>query len=391
MSSQSLFLPPELWLKVFHWATQSSQDAFSTTYEPFSHSPFTEEEQVLRRVKRSLPLVCRAWHALSKEFLYRDVRIGPAQGSLQKALCAHEESQSRANFVRRVVLPYQSTTTPTYSSDPLTSVEILKLCSQLEVLVRPRLFIPSGLQGFSDAPRFEFEVDSLSLPSLKRLEWIYYPEAERTGGINSLTDVLHHSPNIEYLHLGGLNPRTQIISGHSILLPRLKTICVSSLTAQVIHQVCYRWTLPVLSHLIIGAVNLPSVSTMWEKYSEQLESVELGRHITFLQRDFVGPCVRSCHNLKVLNYYVFFTQPPDFGEETSSIESVGLHVSANEMLANESETAWRLLESHLDALLGGALPMLRDIRLHGDWSGFLADGRIADKIYGGDYEVFICS
>ena len=129
---------------------------------------------------------------------------------------------------------------------------------------------------------------------------------------------------------------------------------------------------------------------MWEKYSEQLESVELGRHITFLQRDFVGPCVQSCHNLKELNYYVFFTLPPKFGEERSSIESIGLHASANEMLANESGTAWGLLDSHLDALLGGALPMLREIRLYGDWSDYLADSRIASKIYGGEYEVYVC-
>ncbi|KAL0580835.1 hypothetical protein V5O48_001211 [Marasmius crinis-equi] len=381
-------LPPELWLQVFHWATNYSQNTFSTTYEPFSNSPFVEEHQVLR-VKHSLALVCRTWHALSKEFLYRDVRIGPAQTSLKEALCTPEES---AKFVRRVVLPFQSTTTPTYSSSPLTSVEILKLCPQVEVLVRPRLLAPSTLQTPRDAPRFEFDVDSLSLPSLKRLEWNFLPEAERTGGINSLTDVLLHSPNIEYLHIGGFNPRSQIPPGHSqIHLPKLNTISMSSLTAHVIHQLCYRWTLPALSHLIVGSVNLPTISTLWERYASQLESVELGRHLAFLQRDFVGPCVRSCPNLKELNYHVFFTLPPDFAGESGSIETIGLHAGRNEMLPPESDAAWALLLSHLDSLLGGALPLLRDIRLHGDWSVFLADGRITSRLYGGGYNIYVCS
>ncbi|KAG7099748.1 hypothetical protein E1B28_001561 [Marasmius oreades] len=389
MSSHSL-LPPELWLEVFYWATlHPTRNAFSTTYRPFSNSQSIEEELILR-MKRSLVLVCRDWHLLTKEFLYRDVRIGPAQKALKKALCIPEDGHDcdgYSKFVRRVVLPYQSTTTPTHCSNPLTSVEILKHCSQVEVLVRPRLFTSPGWQAPVDIPRFEFEADSLPLPSLKRLEWNYNVEAERTGGINSLTIVLRDSPNIEYLHLGGFGPRTQFSASHAIHLPKLNTVSVATLTAHIAYQLTYRWSLPSLSHLIIGALNLPSLSTVWEKYGEQLETVEFGKHLSFLQRDLVGPCVQSCPNLRELNYYIFFTLPPFFSEENSVVETIGLHAYPNEMLSDTTAT-WGLLDGHFDTLFRGAFPMLRNIHLYGDWSPFLTDSGLASRLYEGEFTVY---
>ncbi|KAF9270735.1 hypothetical protein L218DRAFT_915048 [Marasmius fiardii PR-910] len=388
--SSPFLLPPELWLKVFYWATQHpTRNAFSTTYKPFSNSQSVEEELILR-LKHSLALVCRDWHVLSKEFLYRDVRIGPAQNALKKALCMSEDGHDcdgYAKFVRRVVLPYQSTTTPTYSSNPLASVEILKHCSKVEVLVRPRFFVSPEWQLLVDVSRFEFEAESLPMPSLKRLEWTYNVEAERTGGINSLAAVLRDSPNIEYLHLGGFGPRTQIPTTPIIHLPKLNTISVVTLTAHIVYQLSYRWSLPSLSHLIIGALSLPNLSALWEKYGEQLETVEFGKHLSFLQRDLVGPCVQFCPNLKELNYYVFFALPPRFSEENNSIESVGLHAHRNEMLNSDSDATWGLLDGHFHALLGGSFPMLRNIHLYGDWSPFLADGGLASRLYEGKYNV----
>ena len=89
--------------------------------------------------------------------------------------------------VRRVVLPYTSTITR--SSAPLQAVEILKRCPRVEVLVRPR-YATSGPIGF------EFEADMVPFHTLRRLDWWGNSEAERSGGLNSLGNVLAHAPGL---------------------------------------------------------------------------------------------------------------------------------------------------------------------------------------------------
>ncbi|KAK7058582.1 hypothetical protein VNI00_002218 [Paramarasmius palmivorus] len=390
MPCPSTHLPNELWIEIFEWATICpTLSVFATSYEPFCNSQSPEADKVLR-TKRTLALVCREWYALSQEFLYSDVRIGRSQSSL-KSVLSRQESNSNAKFVRRVVLPYQSTTTPTYTPDPLPSVEILKLCNQVEVLVRPRLFSTIPTQNLPvDIPRFEFDADCTPLPTLKRLDWNYNFEAERTGGINSLNVVLRNAPNLQYLFLGNFTDRTYTTTSQPIQLPKLQTLSLSTISAQILYQLAYRWSLPSLTNVIIGALYIHSIETLWEKYGEQLKSVELGRHVGFLMGDHLGPCLQACPNLEELNYYIFFTLPPMFTDTHHSIISVGLHASPNMMV--EDEGMWRLLENHFSALLDGALPGLRRVRLYGDWEHILHDKRFASsyaKLQEG-YAVYIC-
>lgn len=140
------YVPPELWLEIFQWAT-SYPEAYATSYSPFCPLETPCQDTA---ISCSLALVCRLWRALVTEFLYRDVRIGHGQSidTLKGALCA-KQGYSRfgmflllslsATFsptlaaVRRAVLPFQSTSTSTYSPSPIPSVEILQLCTELEV------------------------------------------------------------------------------------------------------------------------------------------------------------------------------------------------------------------------------------------------------------------
>ncbi|ESK92136.1 hypothetical protein Moror_4787 [Moniliophthora roreri MCA 2997] len=389
-SSQNRRLPPEMWLSIFNWATfYPTRNAYSTTYQPFCDFQFSEADRTFR-TKRVLALVCREWYALSKEFLYQDIRIGRSQGSLMTALDRRGDGAGYAKLVRRVVLPYQSTTTATYNPNPLPSVEILKLCNQLEVLVRPRLFSTASPDLPIELPRFEFEADCTPLPTLKRLDWNYNFDAERTGGINSLNVVLRNAPNLQYLFLGNFTDRTYITTAQPIQLPHLRTLSLSAISAQILYQLGYRWSLPSLTHIIIGALYIHNIESLWENYGEQLGSVEFGRHLGFLMGDHVGPCLASCPNLEELYYYIFFTLPPTFTDVHYSITSVGLHAATNMMV--EDESIWKLLENHFSALLGGALPELRHVHLFGDWDHILHDKRFAPssaRLRSGGYEVHV--
>ncbi|KIK70569.1 hypothetical protein GYMLUDRAFT_281287 [Collybiopsis luxurians FD-317 M1] len=71
------------------------------------------------------------------------------------------------------------TSTPSWTLNPLPSVEILKLCNYFEVLICPQSLPFSGIPQ-----QFQFEADSLPLPSLKCLEWNYnIVAAEPSGGV----------------------------------------------------------------------------------------------------------------------------------------------------------------------------------------------------------------
>ncbi|KAF5392497.1 hypothetical protein D9757_002322 [Collybiopsis confluens] len=354
-------LPPELWLQVFDWATNYPA-AYSTTYSPFSS---TELQPACPDTAVSLALVCKAWRALVREFLYRDVRIGSSQSVLQEVL--REDKASR--FVRRATLPFQYTSTPSWPTC-LTSVEILKLCNHLEVLVRPQT---PPLPGMSQ--HFQFDADSLALQSLKRLEWSYNVAAEQTGGINSLGATLQNAPNLEYLSIANV-PRFPMVDYRQISLPLLSTLSISSLNGHLMHKIA-KWHIPSMRHLVLGAIVVSDASYLWETYGSQIHSLELGRHASFLVTDVMSSAIEGCPHLQELNYHLFFTLPPITRASHETIHAVGLHAAQNLMFQQEDE--WVLVEKHFSVLVE-SFSSLRTIRLFGNWTRVLGDSRFA-KIY----------
>ncbi|KAF9074957.1 hypothetical protein BDP27DRAFT_1316243 [Rhodocollybia butyracea] len=163
-----------------------------------------------------------------------------------------------------------------------------------------------------------------------------------------------------------------------ISLPYLDTLAISCLTGQLMYQVAHRWSLPSLSHIILGAVNVPDVSELWEIYGTQLKSLELGLHASFLVRDVISS-LDQCPNLEELNYHIFFTLPMTLESNVSneSIHTVGLHAAPNLMFSPDD--AWVLAERHFE-VLSESFSSLRILRLFGDWSQILGDSRF-EPIY----------
>ncbi|KAF5374934.1 hypothetical protein D9758_000567 [Tetrapyrgos nigripes] len=339
-------LPPELWLEVFNWAFYPSSDAYTTHYKPFSGTASQATDTDLQ-IKCTLTLVCREWHATITEFLYKDVRIGRGQNALKSAL-----DEGNRRFVRRAVLPYHSTSTPKWNPESLPSVEILKLCSQLEILVRPR-------SPPLEAQRFEFDVDSLPLPSLKRLEWTYNFQAEKSGGINSLHSVIQNAPHLQYMAIDGISHQAHLsFDPRPVTLPFLETLSLNALNGNFLHQLARRWWLPSLSHLTLGSLHVADPSSLWETYAEQLRVVELGQDVTFLWQDIITPCLDMCGKLEELNLHLFYVLPPDTSHLYPSVTTIGMHSASNPMF--NVDASWLLLEKHFELLLNGYLPIFED-------------------------------
>lgn len=360
-------MPPELWLEVFRWATASeaSNALFSTDYAPFQVLPLTKyAADPSLKVKRTLVLVCRQWKELAVEFLYEDVKIRNSVTSLIGVL----EDTGSANYgrlVRRAELPYEHTTTPTRA--PLSALDVLKLCSDLEILTRP--MHPLNLDAFS----FEFSADCVKLPSLKRLEWWHNNDASRTGGINSLCDVLRCCPNLQYLSVGGI-VWLNLVRLESMSLPRLKTLQLCVMKGMLIRQVC-RWNMPALENLVLeSCIGASSLEFLWEHVGPQIKTVELGKHLRFYLEDYLTAILAGCSDVEKLYYHVHFTLVPTLREEYPSVKRIGVHCSEN-MFVPDPE--WLQIKGHFAMFASGSLPSLERIQLFGEWDSIVADPRFA--------------
>lgn len=240
-------------------------------------------------------------------------------------------------------------------------MEILRLCDHLETLVRPRL------HQLEEVP-FEYDADSVPLPSLKKLEWWQNTSAERSGGINSLADVLLSAPNLRYLFIGNTGPTPTALDPRRICLPELQTLRLHSITGVLLNQISFRWSMPYLTHVVIDTPPLQAangLNFLWESHGAQLQSVEFGKNLRFLMMDVLTPCLKNCPNLKELNYYALFTTAPDSGVTHPNLTTVGLHFSRSEIFDDENQM-WDLIEQHFENFLGESFPNLRKVSVFGD-------------------------
>ncbi|KAJ7762417.1 hypothetical protein DFH07DRAFT_410950 [Mycena maculata] len=357
-------LPTELWLEIFGRLDDSAH-RYSVSHAPFQPIPGIASEGHVGSDFAAVVLVCRNWQAWALGLLYRHLKLSPSRS---EAIGVH---RGYGRWVRRAVVPYSTTSTETCK--PMPSTEILGLCPNLEVLVRPP-YAPTPLRNL----KFEFDSTCPPLASLKRLDFWNHLEASRSGGINSLTVVLAAAPNLEYLFVGGsMGGPFHGIGTTRINLPRLHTLRLAFANALLLRDIVHRWTLPALDNLVVDSP-MPAVAMVWETMGPQLRVVEFSRHLRFLLNQTLTPCLRGCPSVCCLNYYVFITMPPEVTPEAvfPSVTSIGIHLSENPYLeAREAE--WAHLQQHFDAFAGGMFPNLRRLRLFGARESLLADVRFA--------------
>lgn len=232
------------------------------------------------------------------------------------------------------------------------------------MLVRPPVSTPEPLE-------FEFEADEVSWPSLRRLDWWGHGEAERSGGVNSLNSVLNKAPSLRYLLIGAVGQAG--VAPGNLCLPHLETLRLDGVNGMLLHQICSRWDLPALTHVVLDSPTFGlDIDGVWDAFGDQLEIVECGRHMRFLFGDVLTPCLARCANLEELNYHVFYTSAPSAmeGVRHERLRTIGMHAAVNGVF-QEPAQIWAHLQSHFDCLVGDAFPALKTINLYGEWRGIM--------------------
>ena len=274
-----------------------------------------------------------------------------------------------------MVLQYSSTV-PGPNSQPIQSVEILKLCPHIHTLLRPRFTL-------TDTLHFDYETDGVPLPALQHLEWWHHNDAERSGGINSLSAVLRSAPNISYLFVGGVRTFSRLWLQEGTF-PHLQTLRLGTVNGLFLYQIVSSWSLPSLTYLVLDSP-LPDSgwSSIWNAFGRQLKAIEFGKNLRFFSNDQLSPCLNGCPGLEQLNFYLYFTAPAENIQPHTSLTTIRLHAAVNELLSNADAAVWDLIDHHFKVLCGSDLPALRRIILHGDWHSVLHHSRfisIRDKL-----------
>ncbi|KAG1908356.1 uncharacterized protein F5891DRAFT_10586 [Suillus fuscotomentosus] len=362
-------LPPELWLNIIRWATYAPPRLDVPNFEPFlgSLDHDNKGEADAKALKCAVVQVCKLWRDLALSILYEDVKVGRGVQSLVEALGKTYRGEQLGRCVRRLELPYPHTGTITNTSSDL-ALQILQHCPEIETLVRP------FMQGPPDAVRYEFPIRSHSFLNLKRLEWWHYNDATRSGGINSLINVLRHSPNLQYLIVGG-EMWTSAQTGNVLELPALKTLRLRRINPIFVHQIC-QWRLPSLVHIVVDfPLEQNALDTIWQVFGARLCTVEFARHVGFLLSDQITRFLRGCPQVKTFNYFFNFTSPPPIFEQQCALQCISLHAFPCGMVTDMITEAQERIRLHLAFLSRSSFPALRHIILYGDWGELLHDPR----------------
>jgi hypothetical protein len=345
-------LPPELWLIIFRFATSSpiayppspssASDAESISYhsyyEPFQ-SPRHETTTIALsdaavRDRCAITLVCRQWRALAGDMRYEDIRIGRGIAALHAALNEPAAdtgtdtdntsplSPPSRHRVRRAVLPYAHTATPTYHAPP--ALALLALLAHLEVLVRPplspqsspqpppsshrrRTLIPITTHSLPSSPRFEFPTAAPALPALRRLEWAFDKTgaAARAGGINSLTDMLKAAPSLSELVLTGLMPHAALRQDRVRLLAlRTLRFRAGACGCPFLSLQTSYWVMPGLESIVVEGGGRPTAFEELWRTQVRVVQLELGGEGEGMRVDDVGEIVNACPELEELNFRI---------------------------------------------------------------------------------------
>ncbi|KAI0082832.1 hypothetical protein K474DRAFT_1578887, partial [Panus rudis PR-1116 ss-1] len=360
-------LPVELWLEIFRWATLSQHSHYLHTsrYEPFEVPTPTSREEAdphLARelsVKARLALVCKTWRTLTLSLLYEDlnVALGTSRGLRHTLSCSEDTLRY---FVRRVSIPYSSSITPDFKASAVSEVtDILRNSPLLETLERPP---PRPTEMLS----YEFPAPDLPpLPTLKRLDFWHHNEASRSGGINSLPDVLRATPNLQYLTVGGSIWVSFLSRPETIELPQLTTLRIRRMNALFSNFIC-KWHMPSLRTLIYDTA--VALDALQDKFGTQIKTVELGMDLKFATTDTIHRILHCCPNLEELYYYPLFTITPEpLGEPHQSLRVIGLHSQPPGFWPPGTDEYWLNMRDHILSYTAEAFPALTKLMLYGDW------------------------
>ncbi|KAJ7761193.1 hypothetical protein DFH07DRAFT_424426 [Mycena maculata] len=388
--------PPEIWRLILQFATWSDT-SFRVDYQPFQHiqelqeTAQSERSETLRlQTCLSLMGVSRCFRDMTAEFMYEDVRIHDTQGlkGLLSALArsAREDGpHNYGSYVRRLELPQRRTIMlppseflplPTHpipcSPDTIRLADILHLCPNLEILVRPCLILDAqnvifwaGLVG---------KAFDGSLPHLKRLEWYETELDERfygTNHIDRLREIVARSPNLRYLFLTSdrPNPLAKLSLPSSLRTIRLnRSYLPSPHSRKCLVRARHRSDAPNLQNLVLHTMLPTTLLDFLAAVGHQLRVLELAfaPQMVFSSNQ-VQRLISRCPKLEELVYYLGAPEiSPLIDFQCDTVKRVRIKLNPDEW-----NPCRPVVRSQVDILTGPSFPALEEVILHDRAQWFL--------------------
>ncbi|OCB87779.1 hypothetical protein A7U60_g5102 [Sanghuangporus baumii] len=344
-------LPPEIWIRVFYWATYcTARDLCTLLQVPlFDGITYREDEaqdNEALQTKSTLALVCKQWKALSEQYLYEDLRIRHGKQMLADVLEASRAEDPRGlgkgRYVIRILLPNSLKKSAGYHhnrhwADEETSCimdccpNLLALCRYHPIFSRDEDDDDSELKE-ERIPNTPTEIDGKDccsihdppLPSFQRLDWF---NGEMRGGpwrptICAVPSALWSAQQLEVLSLSGDNyfwgpSGLQSLSGRAILLPKVHTLRVGSRHAFGVSGISdYTLVLPSLRRIILERGEALHhliecvVASARSAAPPDVTALEVGTpHWRFMRSDYISTLIRHYPTAETLHYPIFFARP----------------------------------------------------------------------------------
>jgi hypothetical protein len=246
----------------------------------------------------------------------------------------------------------------------------------MRTLVRPR----HADHGIAEPPLFDFFANTHPLPDcfalLRRLEWSIHNSAHITLGVNSLCEVLAHTPRLEYLQIEG-SPHNSVLPLACVRLPTLRTLHLVRANFVLTSRIA-RWELLALVHVVVEfGGHVATLQPLWDAFGPQLRSGEFGAHLDFRLNDYVTPLLATCA-LEQLALHVHFVGRPFRPLDSATLRRLHWHARPNLAAAGASDAH---VADHVHWLCGARrTPELVCLILHGDWAGLLQSARLREYL-----------
>ncbi|KAJ7276670.1 hypothetical protein C8J57DRAFT_194338 [Mycena rebaudengoi] len=381
--------PAELWRLVFRMATTSTT-SYAVHYYPFQPLRELEETSAYMeleslRIKTCLAImrVCRLFRLIAAEFLYEDVRIYDKEGL--QSLCDGLERSWREHgsygfgrHVRRLELPARPTTfknsphltpfpMPPISSpaDAIRFVDIIRLCPRLEILAKPCLRLDTvELYFWSSLISAPIENSQPLLPHLKRLEWFETDLDTRFFGTKStarLTELISHSPNLQYLYLSSDRPDalTRLPPCSSLHTLRINRSQFHAHHVKNVRTPCIP-LVPNLTHLVLHTTLPSSMLSFVAAVGRQLRVLEFSfsPQLVFSSNQ-MQRLLSRCDALEELVYYLGAPEiSPLLTFQHTSLRRVRLKIDPDEWYPYRN-----VIRNQFDILDGPSFPGLKHVVL----------------------------
>ena len=368
-------LPPELWNLIFVHVTAPNPTSRYITYFPEQLGERFRKRHI--RLKRSLVLVCKLWHAIALPRLYEIVWMQPPRMApcFLRTLVDSASSGPQAGYgkwVRHLILPE----IPLWARIQL--VDILKYCPDIHTLSKPSTTVDTNLNfwhGIACTHSCTTCYAFTPLMSLRHVHWAcsISDEIPHIDALR-LSILLSRAPNLTSLCMVDLAP---IGPKFTLRIPEDQPL--TALTTLGYHADNKTLSLrqadvPNLTHIIASPGVLhhfnpsdPNRSSILSVFGKHLRVIDFPDKVflTYRAVQDVRSVLDQCPNLHTLSYNINTTVlPHENAVLHPSLSVIVLRVNPN--ASRDDEVLARCLRMHITTLTGAAFPALRRVVLEFD-------------------------